>query len=513
MENDTAPKRPGRIRRILKGLFLAAKWLFVLLLATLLAAGLFFKAPWKVNTLLAILIITPTVIPRRFRRYIYTTFALVLVALTVWIFLPEDDEGWQPYVFKDALAALEAKHYVPDEANAAVVYNRLLDNYDFDDFDRGMSDCLPEDVSDDERYMFELQAVGGPQADVEETIQTLLEAARFEKCRFEVAYGPFAFLVGDQLKRPRALKLWARLLTSSAKVDMMRAQVDDALGKYEAILQMANHAYQQATTLDFLVAAAIEGMAIDGLNKLVMSGQLVEEQLLSIDKKLASGGFDWQSDWSSVLDHEKLSAKSILAIVYEMNQHGDIRRTRNPSTAWHLADSPDEETPCRALQKTGAVFLWFFWPSPGAIDKAADKVFAPYYAMSDPNYPWPAEPPEFKTEFSMSPLTYVAPVSSTFYRLHDIYVQTLCRRYAARILIGLQRHYRANARYPETLEKLQGGAGNDIFTDPINGGAFVYRLTDDGFTLYSRGANGVDDGGVRDRDSGADDILFWPVED
>ena len=46
MENDTAPKRPGKARRVLRGLFLTAKWLFVLLLAILLAAGLIFKAPW-----------------------------------------------------------------------------------------------------------------------------------------------------------------------------------------------------------------------------------------------------------------------------------------------------------------------------------------------------------------------------------------------------------------------------------------------------------------------------------
>ncbi len=106
MENDTAPKRPGKVRRILRGLFLTAKWLFVLLLTMLLIAGLIFKAPWKVNTLLTILIITPTIIPRRIRKYIYLTFALVLVALTIWIFLPEDDAGWEPYVFKDELAAL-----------------------------------------------------------------------------------------------------------------------------------------------------------------------------------------------------------------------------------------------------------------------------------------------------------------------------------------------------------------------------------------------------------------------
>ncbi len=516
MENDTTPKRPGKARRILRGLFLTAKWLFVLLLAMLLIAGLIFKAPWKVNTLLAILIITPTIIPRRIRKYIYLTFALVLVALTIWIFLPEDDEGWEPYVFKNELAALEAKRHVPDEANAALVYNRLLDNYDFDGFDYGMSECLPEDVSDYARRQFELQAIGGPEADVEETIQTLLEAAQFEKCRFEVAHS--LFVVDNQFEYGRALTQWAVLLASSAEEDVLSARVGKAVAKYEAMLQMANHAYQQATTLDFLIAAAIEGTAIDGLNKIVMSGLLADGQFLTIEKKLASQGFNWQSDWASVLDHEKLSTKNTAAIAYEMNHRGRIRGARNPLASLSIAESLDEEIPCKALQKMGAVFLWFFWPRPSEIDKAANEAFAPYYAMGDPNYPWPdypwlAEPPELKTDFSMSPLTYVTPVSSTFYRLHDIYLQTLCRRYATRILIRLQRYCRTNARYPETLEKMQDNAGNDIFIDPTNAGSFVYRPGDDGFRLYSKGKNGVDDGGVRDWESGADDILIWPVGD
>ncbi len=511
MENDTATKRPGKARRILRGLFLTAKWLFVLLLTILLVAGLIFKAPWKVNTLLTILIITPTIIPRRIRKYIYLTFALVLIALTIWIFLPEDDEGWEPYVFKNELAALEAKRHVPDEANAALVYNRLRDNYDFDGFDYSMSECLPEDISDYARYMFELQAIGGPEADVDQTIQTLLEATQFEKCRFDVGYRPF--VLDNQFERSRALKMWARLLASSAEEDVLCAQVDEGLAKYEAMLQMANHTYQQATTIDFLIAAAIEGMAIDGLNKIVMSGRLVEGQLLAIEKNFTSGGFNWQSDWTSVLDHEKLSTKNTTAFPYEMNQHGDIRGVRNLAASLHFADSPDEETPCRALRKTVSVFLWFLWPGPSEIDKAVNEAFAAYYGMGDPNYTWPDKPPESKTEFSMSPLSYMNPVSSLFYRLHEVYVRTLCRRYAARILIRLQRYYRTNARYPETLEKMQDNADNDIFTDPTNGGPFVYRPDDDGLTLYSKGANGVDDGGVRDRNIGADDILIWPVGD
>jgi hypothetical protein len=35
-------------------------------------------------------------------------------------------------------------------------------------------------------------------------------------------------------------------------------------------------------------------------------------------------------------------------------------------------------------------------------------------------------------------------------------------------------------------------------------------LTEENFTLYSKGKNNIDEGGERDWDSGADDWRFWP---
>jgi hypothetical protein len=43
--------------------------------------------------------------------------------------------------------------------------------------------------------------------------------------------------------------------------------------------------------------------------------------------------------------------------------------------------------------------------------------------------------------------------------------------------------------------------------DIYSGNPFIYRKTPDGFTAYSVGENGIDDGGDRKKD-----IIFWPVE-
>ncbi|GAI19037.1 unnamed protein product, partial [marine sediment metagenome] len=61
----------------------------------------------------------------------------------------------------------------------------------------------------------------------------------------------------------------------------------------------------------------------------------------------------------------------------------------------------------------------------------------------------------------------------------------------------------------------------EIFIDPINGGDFVYEITEENFRLYSKGKNGIDEDGRREKnigtscapnvvDKGCDDWLIWP---
>ena len=81
-------------------------------------------------------------------------------------------------------------------------------------------------------------------------------------------------------------------------------------------------------------------------------------------------------------------------------------------------------------------------------------------------------------------------------------------------MIGLRRHKNKHGHWPESLEQVKDLTSQENFLDPINGGSFVYKLTEDNFSLYSKGKNNIDEGGKRDRCSeeqtGADDWLIWP---
>jgi hypothetical protein len=77
-------------------------------------------------------------------------------------------------------------------------------------------------------------------------------------------------------------------------------------------------------------------------------------------------------------------------------------------------------------------------------------------------------------------------------------------------MVALKRYENEHGRWPESLYGIKDLVPAEILVDPINGGSFVYKLTEENFTLYSKGKNNIDEGGERSRQSGADDWLIWP---
>ena len=75
-------------------------------------------------------------------------------------------------------------------------------------------------------------------------------------------------------------------------------------------------------------------------------------------------------------------------------------------------------------------------------------------------------------------------------------------------MVALRRYKNIKGHWPQSLYEIKPMVVEDVLTDPQNNGLFVYKLTDDGFTLYSKGKNNIDEAG-RKKD-GADDWPIWP---
>jgi hypothetical protein len=87
-------------------------------------------------------------------------------------------------------------------------------------------------------------------------------------------------------------------------------------------------------------------------------------------------------------------------------------------------------------------------------------------------------------------------------------------------MIALRRNKNTNGHWPEKLEDIKDFAPTETFVDPISNDFFMYKLTDNNFTLYSKGKNGIDEGGVQETkfnddyrkiEKIKDDLMIWPA--
>ncbi|MHC4528443.1 MAG: hypothetical protein ACYS29_11235 [Planctomycetota bacterium] len=90
---------------------------------------------------------------------------------------------------------------------------------------------------------------------------------------------------------------------------------------------------------------------------------------------------------------------------------------------------------------------------------------------------------------------------------HLEYHRLVARRRGARIILGLKRYQIKEGSWPHGLDDVKSLVPAEAFVDPLNGGDFVYRLTDENFSLYSKGTDNVDGKG-----SVKTDWLIWPLK-
>lgn len=78
---------------------------------------------------------------------------------------------------------------------------------------------------------------------------------------------------------------------------------------------------------------------------------------------------------------------------------------------------------------------------------------------------------------------------------------------AARLITELKAQQQSTGSLPESLDALRD---RSYTIDPFTGQAFGFRREGNDFVIYSKGANGIDDGGLHDRSGESNDILYWP---
>jgi hypothetical protein len=523
-------------RGIVKLIF---KWIGLGLLVALIIGALAFDAPWKVIALLLVTLAAHTILPKSAVKWFWLSAAAVVIVLIIWVFLPDENGDWRPYTFDEELTALQAKYAIPEEENAAVIYNQLLVDYNENTIAPNLSDpdiihlTWSEPWTSDE-YPQVAEWLKGH----ENTIAKLIEASKFEKCSFPIVADVEAFSQHMEIVAP--MRHWAFLLVCAANNDLAEGRFDQAIEKNLTILKMAKHIRQQPITIDMLTGVAIEALAIKQFNRFVVTCDATEEHLNSIEKAVAEIKNDWSFDLPRFLECEKLMFKNFLGMFYVVNSDGEIRLNPGIAVKAMMTRLPDDMknkiTPKywqKKRMKVSTIWAWFYMPS--TLQQASeiiDAKFKKYYAMAEPDFDWQREPPElhsFLTQWDFTRIRFsfnyfiersIAMIGGSYYSLHDLYLRAIAEQRGSQIIIILRRYKNKTGHWPESLEEVKSFAPADIFVDPLNGDSFVYKRTEDNFTIYSKGKNSIDEGGeyetkhsddYRKIEIIKDDWMIWPI--
>jgi hypothetical protein len=353
-----------------------------------------------------------------------------------------------------------------------------------------------------------------------------MQASGFGKYKLDVtSKTPFSF----DMERLGAFRQWAILLLRASNNDIAERRTDQGLKKVYCTLQMGKHICQQSSFVEVLVGISLKTLATNRLNDFVVTGNPNKKQLDAVEEMINEVKYDWQSDLPRVLDYEKLLFKNMLCSpFYEINTKGQFRFSRNPEKATRnlMPNTFTKIPPQNYLQKkrtkTYSIMYWFFAPAtPQELSKTIDVAYQKFYETTDPNFDWSREPPEVKFSWLFFKLNYkyfikmiTSMNESVYYKIHDSYLLGDSFKKGALLLIAMRRYKDKNGVWPENLGGIEGLAKEENFIDPTNSQSFVYKLAGDSFTLYSKGKNGIDNGGQQysyHRDKENDDINIWPL--
>lgn len=536
-EQENQPQKPVKSKKRL--IVSIIRWFFVVVLAVLLILGLFFHAPWKVLTILGIFLAALTVLPRAYRKYFWLCVGVVVITIIIWVFLPDETEGWRPYTFDEEMAALEAKYAVPDEENAAVIYEQLPEIFDdpcvafvFEDYNT-ISELRRKAWSAEE-YPEYAEWLDNHQ----EIIELLLQTNQYKRCYF----GTKADLIMDNsLSMPlSATRRAAQLLVLAANYDAGQNKFDKCLAKYKTTIHIGNHFQQNPDTINKLFGMGIEALAIGGLKQFIIEQDITTEQIEQTEEIISKADCSWSNHLPQIIEHEKLYLKNFVAYYYEINSQGRVRFARDPWRRWREyyknvleTDPPEHEDMkehCESiaypsywqkkLQKANTLSLWLTFPSDSqTAGEIIDGEYQPLYEMLEPDYDW-QETPKGRIRFFKWPTftsvqlnfrylikTLTGMNTETYHVIHKLYLRFGADKRGTLLTASLKRYKDKNGSWPDSLSQIEGLTAKENLTDPRSNGPFIYKTTEDGFLLYSIGPNKIDEKGDRRK---ADDWPIWP---
>ncbi|GAH20188.1 unnamed protein product, partial [marine sediment metagenome] len=220
---------------------------------------------------------------------------------------------WNSNSVDERIAAIEAARAIPDEENAAIIYNQLLENYDESSLSPDFMDEDLDNLTSREPWLSkDYPELAEWLKEQQDTISTLLQASKKEKCRFPIITD--LQQMPARIDRFSAMRRWAFLLVRAANNDVAEDQIDAAIQKYCCLIQMANHVCQQPVMVDYLVGIAIEALALSRMKTFILEGDATEAHLKAIEAIPLQTKNNWTEISSKILEFETLYERKNLGL-------------------------------------------------------------------------------------------------------------------------------------------------------------------------------------------------------
>lgn len=518
MERQNIKQFGKNVHAVWRGFVWFLRWLSIVLFGVLFFVGIYFRLPWKVLACIAVIPLVGIFVPKKIQPWVWGGLTVLLLSVWGWVHLPEQGSSqWQPYQYDGELAKIE-RVYLPDGIeNAADRYEQVFDTYGetiffFDFNDEHMRQSTLAGPWSPETY----PALNTWISEFDSAIDQLVDASKMDLCRFAIPVDLAS--MKPQLQRINQFKGWTHLLIRSANRDLSTGRGRHALETLMAVPRMAQHLYQQQTLFDQAGAFHLELLGARGLESFMIDHCDDPNVLNGIEQFFAELDPHWAGNWPDILLREKLTAKNLAGLMYEINGSGQARISHNAMMALQtgLGYRPQRLFLNQPIMNRLAVIgLWLALPSnPQRLANNVDERFDHYSLLVQKGEQLPQYGLQYvwiKGLNAQSVIDWLAMQQVGYYwALDGQFQRHLAIVNQIYIFASLKRYYLAHQRWPQTLEELDIEDAASVLVDPVCAKPFVYALTEQGFRLYSLGVNGTDDDGVNSPKENKDDILLWP---
>lgn len=318
-------------------------------------------------------------------------------------------------------------------------------------------------------------------------LELTLEASAINDCWFPLAWDASGMPFGMELQ----LRQVARLLSWRARQAAAERDLPTFTQMIIAINALGRHAENGPCLIWALVADAISAVGQQQVLAPLAWPELTAAQRAAYTKDVAAcfepprglkGIFDEELEFA-VWQYRRSASTSMSLLASPARVAGELQQRLRPCLA--LAEAPveqqcDPNSPLRVAVQAAEN------QPPGRFNVAG------------------------RFAFTLIP---------AFSRVFDVRARVVTQQRGHQTVLTLFKLKDETGHWPAALDAVPG----DFKIDPFSGRPFVYKPTDNGFTLYSLGVDRDDDGGQHDarfgeprdrkRTAPDGDFVFWPVPD